>query len=177
MAYIIPQSYVSSRPSDRRGAGRARRHDILASGTLRRRLVSDELVFEVPEDAEPGRALGAVEARGAALRWALAGGDGRFALNPAAGLLAVAAPLDYESRSQYNLTVTVLAMVRARGTRRAPARGPRPRSDPRLSRRAAARPRRGSRCTCWTATSSRPCWCGASTAAACRRRRRPARWC
>ncbi|KAI8439843.1 hypothetical protein MSG28_001312 [Choristoneura fumiferana] len=73
-------------------------------------LLSDSLVFEVAEDAMVGATVGAVEARGAALRWTLAGGAGCFSLNPAAGLLALAAPLDYERTSQYNLTVTVLAM-------------------------------------------------------------------
>ncbi|XP_063375219.1 fat-like cadherin-related tumor suppressor homolog [Cydia amplana] len=73
-------------------------------------LVTDSYVFEVAENEPPGVVLGAIEARGAALRYSLQGGEGRFALNPAAGLLATAAELDYEETSFYNLTVTVFAM-------------------------------------------------------------------
>lgn len=71
----------------------------------------------VYENEPAGAALATLEARGggaAGVWFALAGGDGRFRLNPAAGALATAAPLDYEERNFYNLTVTALTMVAAR---------------------------------------------------------------
>lgn len=64
------------------------------------------------ENEPAGAALAAVEARGgSALRYSLEGGGGRFRVNPAAGLLATAAPLDYETQNFYNLTVTAVNMV------------------------------------------------------------------
>lgn len=76
------------------------------------RFVSRELVCEVYENEPAGSALVALEVRSASAPWfSLEGGDGLFRLNPAAGLLATAAPLDYEAQNFYNLTVTAINMV------------------------------------------------------------------
>lgn len=69
------------------------------------------------ENEPAGTSLAAAEARGGAGLWySLEGGDGMFRINPAAGLLATAAPLDYEAHNFYNLTVTAVNMVSSRTT-------------------------------------------------------------
>ncbi|XP_047519236.1 fat-like cadherin-related tumor suppressor homolog isoform X1 [Pieris napi] len=75
------------------------------------RFATTEVRCEVAEDAARGTLVATLEARSpTGVRYALAGGDGHFRLNPAAGLLTLAAPLDYEQQSIYNLTVTALNM-------------------------------------------------------------------
>ncbi|CAK1553844.1 unnamed protein product [Leptosia nina] len=75
------------------------------------RFLSTEVKCEVYEDAALGTVVGALEARGGSgLRYALSGGRGHWRLHPAAGLLTVAAPLDYEACATYNLTVTAFNM-------------------------------------------------------------------
>ncbi|XP_068628013.1 fat-like cadherin-related tumor suppressor homolog [Battus philenor] len=75
------------------------------------RFTSEDTVFEVYENEPAGTVLGTLEARsGTAVWYALHGGEGLFRLNPAAGVLALAAPLDYEARALHNLTVTALNM-------------------------------------------------------------------
>lgn len=74
--------------------------------------MSEEISCEVYENEPAGTTLATLEARSATSPWyTLQGGGGLFRLNPAAGLLATAAPLDYEARQLYNLTVTALGMV------------------------------------------------------------------
>ncbi|KAJ0179077.1 hypothetical protein K1T71_004789 [Dendrolimus kikuchii] len=72
------------------------------------RFARAELVAEVWENEPGGTAVAALEAGGAWL--ALQGGAGLFRLNPAAGLLVTAAPLDFEACDAYNLTVTAVNM-------------------------------------------------------------------
>ncbi|RVE45660.1 hypothetical protein evm_009675 [Chilo suppressalis] len=72
---------------------------------------SSELVCEVYENEPAGATLGSLEARSpSTVRYSLTGGAGLFRLNPAAGVLSTAAPLDYEAASFYNLTVTAVNM-------------------------------------------------------------------
>lgn len=66
------------------------------------------------ENEAAGATLLALEVRSATAAWfSLEGGAGLFRLNPAAGLLAALAPLDYEAQSFYNLTVHAVNMVSA----------------------------------------------------------------
>ncbi|XP_037297103.1 fat-like cadherin-related tumor suppressor homolog isoform X2 [Manduca sexta] len=75
------------------------------------RFLTDDVVCEVYENEPAGTALVTVEARSATSAWyTLEGGDGLFRLNPAAGSLSTAAPLDYEAQNQYNLTITAVNM-------------------------------------------------------------------
>ncbi|KPJ14084.1 Fat-like cadherin-related tumor suppressor-like [Papilio machaon] len=75
------------------------------------RFASEEVQWEVAEDAAVGTVLGSVEARsGTAVWYELRGGAGLFRLNPAAGVLALAAPLDYETCARHDLVVTALNM-------------------------------------------------------------------
>lgn len=77
-----------------------------------RRFANAEVQWEVPEGAPAGTVVGALEARsGTAVWYALQGGAGLFRLNPAAGVLSLAAPLDYEACARYDLVVTALNMV------------------------------------------------------------------
>ncbi|XP_059061183.1 fat-like cadherin-related tumor suppressor homolog, partial [Achroia grisella] len=72
---------------------------------------SGEVVCEVYENEPAGSTLTTVEARSATTVWySLEGGEGLFRLNPAAGLLTTAAPLDYEAKNFYNLTVIAYNM-------------------------------------------------------------------
>lgn len=74
--------------------------------------VEEEVVCEVYENEPAGTVLAALEARSASAVWySLEGGAGLFALNPAAGVLSLAAPLDYEAGDFHNVTVTALNMV------------------------------------------------------------------
>ncbi|XP_041973434.1 fat-like cadherin-related tumor suppressor homolog [Aricia agestis] len=83
------------------------------------RFVSDDIAVEVYENSAAGTVVATVEARSAtAVRYWLAGGGGRFRLNPAHGALALAAPLDYETRDLYNLTVTAQNMGGGEATAR-----------------------------------------------------------
>lgn len=76
------------------------------------RFAAAELACEVFENEPAGTALTALDVRSASAVWfSLEGGAGLFRLNPAAGLLATAAPLDYETQNLYNLTVTAINMV------------------------------------------------------------------
>lgn len=76
------------------------------------RFTSTSLVCEVYENEPGGVALVGAEARSPSSVWySLEGGDGLFRLNPAAGLLATAAPLDYEDCNFYNLTIVAVNMV------------------------------------------------------------------
>ncbi|XP_026738536.1 fat-like cadherin-related tumor suppressor homolog [Trichoplusia ni] len=75
------------------------------------RFAAAELVCEVYENEPPGASLATLEVRSASAVWfSLEGGDGLFRLNPAAGLLTTAAPLDYETQNFYNLSVTAINM-------------------------------------------------------------------
>ncbi|XP_047023780.1 fat-like cadherin-related tumor suppressor homolog [Helicoverpa zea] len=75
------------------------------------RFAAPELACEVFENEPAGTVLLALEVRSASAPWfSLEGGAGLFRLNPAAGLLATAAPLDYETQNFYNLTVTAINM-------------------------------------------------------------------
>ncbi|KAI5643562.1 cadherin domain-containing protein [Phthorimaea operculella] len=75
------------------------------------RFTTSEAVWSVYENEPAGASIGALEARGGAGVWySLEGGRGMFRLNPSAGALATAAPLDYEALNQYNLTVTAQGM-------------------------------------------------------------------
>ncbi|XP_049865459.1 fat-like cadherin-related tumor suppressor homolog [Pectinophora gossypiella] len=75
------------------------------------RFTHTQVIASVYENEPAGTAAGAVEARGGAGVWYwLEGARGRFRLNPAAGALATAAPLDYEEQNLYNLTVTAMSM-------------------------------------------------------------------
>ncbi|XP_039746236.1 fat-like cadherin-related tumor suppressor homolog [Pararge aegeria] len=66
--------------------------------------------FEAPEDAAVGAALGSVRARShSAVRYELRGARGAFRLDPA-GVLRLAAPLDYEAQDAYDLSVTATNM-------------------------------------------------------------------
>ncbi|CAB3222731.1 unnamed protein product [Arctia plantaginis] len=66
---------------------------------------------EVYENEPAGAPLLTLEVRSATAVWfSLEGGAGLFRLNPAAGLLATAAPLDYEAQNFYNLTVVAINM-------------------------------------------------------------------
>lgn len=76
------------------------------------RFVLEEVVCEVYENEPAGTVLATLEARSASAVWySLQGGAGLFALNPAAGVLSLAVPLDYEAGDFYNVTVTALNMV------------------------------------------------------------------
>ncbi|XP_052738209.1 fat-like cadherin-related tumor suppressor homolog isoform X2 [Bicyclus anynana] len=75
------------------------------------RFADAALALEVAEDAAPGTVLAALEARSeSALRYELLGARGAFRLDPAFGVLSVAAPLDYETEDSYNLTVVATNM-------------------------------------------------------------------
>ncbi|CAG4938447.1 unnamed protein product [Parnassius apollo] len=75
------------------------------------RFVNEEVVCEVYENEPAGTVVATLEARSNTAVWySLSGGEGMFRLNPAAGVLALAAPLDYETCVLYNLTVTALNM-------------------------------------------------------------------
>lgn len=74
------------------------------------RFANDDLTAEVWENEPAGTGVVALDAGGAWL--SLEGGAGLFRLNPAAGLLSTAAPLDYEACDTYNLTITAVNMVR-----------------------------------------------------------------
>ncbi|XP_045763036.1 fat-like cadherin-related tumor suppressor homolog isoform X2 [Maniola jurtina] len=75
------------------------------------RFVDADVVCEVGEDAAPGAVLAALEARSETSVWySLRGAEGAFRLNPAAGVLSLAAPVDYETKDLYNLTVTAFNM-------------------------------------------------------------------
>lgn len=75
----------------------------------------EEISCEVYENEPAGGTLVAAETRsGTALWYTLEGGAGLFRINPAAGLIAAVAPLDYEAAALYNLTVTALSMVSGR---------------------------------------------------------------
>ncbi|XP_075972507.1 FAT atypical cadherin kugelei isoform X2 [Anticarsia gemmatalis] len=75
------------------------------------RFLAAELSCEVYENEPAGAALATLEVRSATAVWfSLQGGAGLFRLNPAAGLLATAAPLDYETQDFYNLTITAINM-------------------------------------------------------------------
>lgn len=89
------------------------------------RFSSAELSCEVLENEPAGTPLLALDVRSASAPWfSLEGGAGLFRLNPAAGLLATAAPLDYETQNFYNLTVTAINMVTLFATFWAYATGP-----------------------------------------------------
>ncbi|XP_060800580.1 fat-like cadherin-related tumor suppressor homolog isoform X2 [Amyelois transitella] len=75
------------------------------------RFINEDVVCEVYENEMAGTVLATVEARSTTSVWySLEGGEGLFRLNPAAGTLTTAAPLDYEQRDFYNLTVTAVNM-------------------------------------------------------------------
>ncbi|KAH9632152.1 hypothetical protein HF086_006586 [Spodoptera exigua] len=75
------------------------------------RFLASDVTCEVFENEPAGTTLATLEVRSASAPWfSLEGGEGLFRLNPAAGLLATAAPLDYETRNFYNLTVTAINM-------------------------------------------------------------------
>ncbi|CAH1634963.1 unnamed protein product [Spodoptera littoralis] len=83
------------------------------------RFVAADVSCEVFENEPAGAALAALEVRSASAPWfSLEGGEGLFRLNPAAGLLATAAPLDYETQNFYNLTVTAINMGGGRAVAR-----------------------------------------------------------
>ncbi|CAK1577864.1 unnamed protein product [Parnassius mnemosyne] len=75
------------------------------------RFASEEVVCEVYENEPAGTVVATLEARSNTAVWySLSGGGGMFRLNPAAGVLALAAPLNYETCELYNLTVAALNM-------------------------------------------------------------------
>nr|XP_034825226.1 fat-like cadherin-related tumor suppressor homolog [Maniola hyperantus] len=75
------------------------------------RFVDADVTCEVAEDAAPGTVLATLEARSATSVWySLRGAEGAFRLSPAAGVLSLAAPVDYETKELYNLTVTAFDM-------------------------------------------------------------------
>ncbi|CAH2063954.1 unnamed protein product, partial [Iphiclides podalirius] len=75
------------------------------------RFARERLECEVFENEPAGTVLAALEARsGSAVWYSLSGGQGLFRLNPAAGVLSLAAPLDFEACALYNLTVTAVNM-------------------------------------------------------------------
>ena len=80
------------------------------------RFLQSEFVFEVSERARVGDYVGTlvVESR-LGVVFALLPPSSRsrkpFSINPATGILAVDAPLDYEVRQSYNLTAMARSMV------------------------------------------------------------------
>ncbi|XP_064074743.1 fat-like cadherin-related tumor suppressor homolog [Vanessa tameamea] len=75
------------------------------------RFLSDDIVCEVYENEPAGTVVATLEARSSSAVWyTLEGGEGRFNLNPAAGVLSLAIPLDYEKREIYNVTIIALNM-------------------------------------------------------------------
>lgn len=79
------------------------------------RFVGDRAAFmaTVPEDRPVGYVVGRVSAvdpdsgdNGAVRYYIAAGGEGRFSVDPVDGTLAVAAPLDYETRRRYDVELT-----------------------------------------------------------------------
>ena len=75
--------------------------------------VAEDATFAFSEGSPMGAAVGTVAASdadaGSVLTYAVTDGNGAglFAIDPANGLITVAAPLDYETASQHVLTVTV----------------------------------------------------------------------
>lgn len=88
------------------------RRDMSSNVTRCARFLSDDVVCEVYENEPAGTVVATLEARSSSAVWyTLQGGEGRFNLNPAAGVLSLATPLDYEDREVYNVTVFALNMV------------------------------------------------------------------
>ncbi|XP_072941689.1 fat-like cadherin-related tumor suppressor homolog isoform X2 [Epargyreus clarus] len=75
------------------------------------RFTTEEVVCEVYENDPAGTVVATLEARSSSAVWySLSGGEGRFRLNPAAGVLALQTPLDFEDRDSYELTVVAMNM-------------------------------------------------------------------